>query len=378
MKKYIIPVVVIALIVFVAVSVSKSKNQTNTIKIGGAFIMTGPQALIGELQKNAATLAVDEINSTGGINGKKVELIIEDTAYDSKQAVNAYQALKFKDVRYVVTDGSPVVAAIRKLVVDDGNFIIAPGATTPVYFDDNNLSCRIALTARNFGPAFSELLGKKNYKKVATLLPDNEYGRGLANEFSKAFEATGGKIIISEFYNTAPSAGDYRTNLTKIKGYKSQIDAVVLVQVSNTIEPMLRQVKEIALGKSIVSDYYTVKNPSLKDLSLANGIDFVDYEYLSTPATNDSSGTAKFKAEYKTKYGSDPVFLVAGHYDAVKLTLEAIGKVGDNPQKVADYVSGLKDYEAVTGNLTFNSDCEVDRQTVFRKVKDGKVVEFGI
>ncbi len=376
MKKNILIAVVV--IILIAIFVSGGKKQTDTIKIGGAFIMTGPQALIGELQRNAATLAVDEVNATGGINGKTVELIIEDTSYDSKQAVSAYQALKFKDIRYLVADGSPVVAAIRKLVVDDGNFIIAPGATTPVYFDGSNLSCRIALTAKNFGPGFSELLGKKGYMKVATLLPDNEYGRGLADEFTKAFNVTGGKIVVSEFYNTAPTAGDYRTNLIKIKAYKSQIDAVVLVQVSNTIEPMLKQVREIGLGKPIMSDYYTVKNPSLKDLSLANGIDFVDYEYLSTPVVDDGVLTAKFKLDYKNKYGSDPVFLVAGHYDATRLVMEAIREVGDNPQRVADYISSLKDYKAVTGILSFNSDCEVDRQTVFRQVRDGKVVDLGI
>jgi len=375
-KNTIIAVVVIILIgVFVF---GNSKKQVDTIKIGGAFILTGPVASVGELQKNAAILAVDEINNVGGINGKKIELILEDTAYDPKQSVNAYQALKFKGVHYVVADGSPVVAAIRKLVVDDGNFIVVPGATTPVYFDGNNLSCRIALTAKNFGPAFAELLGKKKYVKVATLLPDNEYGRGLADEFAKSFAKTGGKIIASEFYSTAPGAGDYRTNLTKIKGFKSQIDAVVMVQVTSTVEPMLKQIKEIGLGKPIVSDYYTVKNPSLKDLSLANGIDFVDYEYLSTPVAGDSTVVTQFKTTYKNKYASEPIFLAAAHYDSVKLILVAISKVGDNPQKVADYISGLKDYKAITGNLSFDGDCEVDRDTVFRKVVDGKVVEFGI
>ncbi len=377
MKKYIIALVALVLVISV-VTLLNNKSEGDTIKIGGAFVLTGPLTPIGVLQQNGATLAVNEINKAGGINGKKVELIIEDSAYDSKQSVNAYQALKLKGARYIIADGSPVVSSIRKLVVDDGNLIIAPGATTPVYFDNNNLSCRLALTARNFGPAFSELLSKKGYTRVATLFPDNEYGRGVSAEFTKAYEASGGKIIVSEFYNAAPGTGDYRTNLTKIKAQQSQVDAVLFVQVANTVEAMLKQFKEIGVTKPMVSDYYTIFNPALKDLSLANSIAFVDYQYVSTPRTSDSAVAAKFKTEYRNIYGNDPVFLAAGNYDAARLIMEAIGKVGDNPKKVAEYISGLKNYQAITGEMSFNSDCEVDRQTVFREVKEGNIVDMSI
>ncbi len=377
MKKTLWIVVAIVVVVLIVVGVSKKGAESDTIKIGGSVTLTGPVAAIGTLQKNVITMAVDEINAAGGINGKKVELILEDNGYDPKMAINSYQALKLKGAKYIVADGSPVVGSIRPLVIKDGNFIFAPVATTPGYFDGSDLSCRIALTSKNFGPGFAQLLGKKGYKNVVVLLPDNEYGRGLSDEFNKAYTANGGKILATEFYDATAAGGDYRTNLTKLKAFQSTADAMVFVQAANTIEPMLKQIHELGWKKALVSDYYTlVQNPALKDLSLANGIDFVDYTYSRDTLPTDSDAVKTFKANYTAKYGSSPVLLVAANYDVVKLIAEAIKNAGDDPQKVGDYISHLQNYQGITGTLSFNSDCEVSRDMVFRSVVDGKVVDL--
>jgi len=375
-KKIIIIGILVLVSIVIVVALNIFSSEKSTIKIGGAFVLTGPVAILGELQVNAANMAVEDVNAQGGINGRKIELIIEDSAFDPKTALNAYQALKLKGVKYIIADGSPVVSSIRPAALKDGNLIFAVGATTPGYFDGSDLSCRIALTAKNFGPAFTQLLEKKGYKSVVALLPDNEYGHGLYDEFTKAFTANGGKIIAVEFYNTTSTAGDYRTNITKLKSFQGDVDAMIVLQVSNTVEPMLKQIKELGWYKSMVSDYYMINNPALKELSLANGIDFIDYQYSRESSLNESETEKTFKEKYTAKFGSAPVFIGAGHYDVTKLIIEGIKNAGDNPQKVANYISKLKNYEAVTGNISFNDDCEVSRDTVFRTVQDGKIIDL--
>jgi branched-chain amino acid transport system substrate-binding protein len=378
MKKIIWAVIVVIIIIVIASLVWKKPEGvvvTEPIKIGGAYILSGPQSLIGELQKNASQMAIDEINAAGGINGRQLELVLEDSTYEPKTALSAYESLKLKGAKYIIADGSPVVSAIRPAAVADGNLVFSSGATTPGYFDNSNLSCRIALTAKNFGPGFTELLQKKGYKNVVALLPDNEYGRGLADEFTKAFTPTGGKIVSIEFYNASPTAGDYRTNITKLKSVQSQADAMVVVQVANTVEAMLQQIKDLGWTKPMVSDYYMIQNPALKNLSLANGIDFVDYQYSRDDLPTESTVSKTFKANYASKFGSTPVYLGAGHYEIVKILAEGLRNAGDDTQKVADYISKIKNYEGVTGKLSFNDDCEVSRDLVFRTVKDGKIVD---
>ncbi len=363
---------VILVIVVVSFVFLKNDNK-ESIKIGVQLFLTGPASALGETQKRAVYLAQEKINAEGGIDGRPVEIIISDSGYDPKIALNSYNELKFRGVKYIVTDGSPVVASLRETVLKDGNLIITGIPTTPAYFDGDNMSCRIALTAKNFGPAYSELLEKNKYQKIATLLPDNEYGRGIYEELKKEFK---GDILISEFYNTQNSVGDYRTNLTKIKARQGENDAIVIAQVTNTIEPMLNQMRELGIVLPIITDYYTVNNPSLNDKALLGNAKFVDYEYQSSIQSSDSDIARDFKAKYQEKYKSEAPLFVVATYDPIVILLDAIKAVGDNPKKVGEYISQLENYSAVTGTLTFNEDCEVDRKPVFREIVKGKIVDL--
>ncbi len=370
-------IVALVIIILAVWGISAAKKQADisgeSVKIGGAYILSGPASLVGELQKNATAMAVKEINEAGGINGRPLEVLMEDAQYESKTAINAYQALKQNGVKFFIVDGSPVATPIRPMAIADGNFMIVPGATAPAYFDGINRSCRIALTARNFGPAIADVLEKRGYKKAATFYPENEAGKGFYDEFSKAHIANGGEVTVAEFYS-ASGSGDYRTNLAKIKARLKDVDVIVMQQALNTIEPMFKQMSDLGINKPIVTDYYTVNNPALKNIALANGIEFIDYEYAKTDRLNDSNRVKEFKAKYRTLYNSDPTFFAASTYDSIYLIVDAIKAVGQDPVKVGDYISSLKGYQAITGTLSFNDDCEVDRAIYLSKVEDGKIV----
>ncbi len=369
--------VIVVLIIVLAVTSNKRETATDSgpVRVGAALMLTGPASLLGELQQKVLPIAVGDVNKNGGINGRPLELVIEDAAYDPKTAVSAYQALKQKGLKLFIIDGSSPVASTRPLVIADGNFTIAGVATAPSYYDGNNRSCRIAPTAKLFGPANAELAIKRGYKNVAVLAGDNEYGRGLADEFTKTLIAKGGKVVLTEFYNASPAASDYKTNITKVKAIESSVDAIVFTQALNTLPAMLKQMSDLGLKKPLISDYPTVDNPALKgDLSVLNGLEYAGIDFVNGDSSTDSPKAKAFKDAYKAKFDSYPIFLQGAHYDVVMLLSEAIAKVGQDPQKVADYISGLKDYEGVTGVFSFNSDCEVERKPVFNKIVDGKII----
>jgi branched-chain amino acid transport system substrate-binding protein len=377
-KKITWGIVVVVVVILIAVGISKNspKGSTEPIKIGGAFMLTGPTAHLGELQKNAVTLAVEKINNDGGINGRRLEIVIEDSAYDPKTAISAYQSLKTKGIRNFIIDGSSVVAATRRLVVDDGNFTISAIATAPSYFDGSNHTCRIALTAKTLGPAVSDLSLKNGYKNIAVFMPDNEYGRGFADEFARSHKDKGGTVVLQEFYDASPSANDFRTSITKIKAVQANIDAIVISQIQNNIEPMLKQMKLLSLSKPLVSEFPTMTNPVLKDMSLVEGAEYVEAEYTKEISPTDLPEGKSFKENYRARYGTDPILFAASHYDVVMILAKAIGEVGENPQKIADYVSSLRNYQGITGKLSFNSDCEVERNITYKKIVGGKIVDI--
>lgn len=375
--KIIVGIVVIVAVIWLLASNFSSKKDSATaqkepVKIGGALLLTGPAALLGELQQKAINMAIDDANKDGGVNGRPIEMVIEDAGYDPKTAVSAYQALKLKGLHLFLIDGSPVVAATHKLVTDDNNFSIAGVATAPSYFDGDNRTCRISMTSKNFGPGLADLMMKHNYKKAAVFATDNEYGKGLSEEFAKALQAKGGSVAIIEFYPAAGTA-DFRTSLTKIKALQSSYDVVVLSNPLASLEPMLTQMKSLGLTKPIISDQPTMDNPALKDFSLVEGISFVNYNYSRFDRDTDSAATKAFKSAYRARYNSDPIVFSAATYDAITVLIKAIRAVGEDPKKVADYVSAIQNYEGISGTFSFNNDCEVTRQPVFDVMKGGKV-----
>lgn len=378
-KKTIWGIIILVLVAIILIATKRSDKQSTPtkepVKVGAALMLTGPASLLGELQQKVLPIAVEDVNKNGGINGRPLELVIEDAAYDPKTAVNAYNALKLKGLHLFIIDGSSPVASTRPLVVADGNFTIAGVATAPSYYDGNNRSCRIAPTARLFGPADADLALKRGYKKVAILATDNEYGRGLAEEFTKALTSKGGTVVTSEFFNAAPGNTDFKTNITKIKSVEKSVDAILFTHALTSLPALLKQMAEQGLKKPLLSDYPTIDNPALKgDLSVLNGTEYAGIDFTNSDNASDTPKTKAFKDAYKAKWGSYPIFLQGAHYDVVMILAEAISRVGEDPQKVADYISNMKGYQGVTGTFTFNSDCEVDRQPVFNKIDAGKIV----
>lgn len=379
-KKIVWGIVIVVIVAIVLILSLGSKDaepvavEKETIEIGAALMLTGPTALLGELQQKGINLALNKINAEGGINGRPLEIVVEDAMYNPKQAVSAYQALKQRGLRNFIIDGSPIVAATRQLIVDDGNFSIAPVATAPSYFDGDSQTCRISLTAKTIAPSTSEYLLKNGYKKIAILVSDNEYGHGWVDEFNKVYPVNGGTILATEFYGGEVAGNDYRTNITKIKAVQAQADAIVYLNAFATIESMLKQMKDLGITKPLISDFSTLTNPGLKDATLLEGVEFLNYEYDGKDLPTDSEKTKAFKQAYRAAYNSDPIYLAAGHYEVTILLADAIKAVGEDPQKIAEYVSNLKNYDGITGTFSFNSDCEVDRNVVFQKVVNGKFV----
>ena len=336
--------------------------------------MTGSQATFGEAQKKAADMAISEVNLHGGINGRKIELIIADTASDPKRAVDGYYALKMQGVNIFDVEGSPMVAATRKLIVDGGDFMITSGATTPTYYDNNIRSCRLTATAKNIGPIVADFLISKGYKKVSLFTPNNEYGKGFADEISKALNIRGGTVVVAEVYDPA-SSGDFRTNITKIKARIIETDVLFAINAANTVETMFRQINDIGWTKPVVSDYNTISNPAMKTLSLANGVNYVDWNYTPQASVDDSTSTRSYKNTFVAKYGKDPSLLDAAYYDGIKTILNSIQAVGDDTVKMGEYISSLTNYQVNTGLIaSFDKDCEATRTLIFRKIQDGKVV----
>ncbi len=375
-KKLVISAVVVIVIIVLLISRGGTSSSPESVKIGNILFMTGPLASLGEQELNGMKLAETQINKTGGINGRKLELVTEDYAGDSKQAVSAFEKLKNEGVRFILIDGGAAIGPVGPLVRSNSDVMsMVPIGITHSYFDDNPRTCRLAFTARDYGATIGMYLKNTfNRPRIAFLVSANEYGKAAMTQVSMAVTEMGGSIILGETYEQGVS--DFRTQITKLKEKQSDIDALVVINATNSIEPMLMQLKQLGFSKPIVSDMFSIVNASLKDRSLAEGVVFIDYPFVADPHDSDSVELASFKREYFAAYGKYPVAAAVVGYDAV-MTLAVAMKhsAGLTAQEVSTYLTTrLGEYKGVSGTFSFDSDCEVKRETVMRKVVDGEFV----
>lgn len=173
------------------------------LKLGVILPTTGDLAPVGKDMPKAAQLAVETVNACGGVNGKPVTLITEDSQTDPKASAEAMTKLAQVDkVAGVVGDfASSGSTAALSIAVKDQVMLVSPGSTSPVFTDRAKKGEFQGYWARTAPPdtyqakALASLVKKKGLTKVATVVINNDYGVAFEKEFVQAFEKLGGTIV---------------------------------------------------------------------------------------------------------------------------------------------------------------------------------------
>ncbi len=374
-NKVIWSVLVIIIVIVVAGIVTAIKNKpSDTIKIGAILSLTGNGSAYGQPAQRGMTLAIHDINSKGGINGKKLEAVYEDSQFDPKIALSAYQSLSARGIRFTVTNGSGVSLAVRKPVVNDHNFQFETAAVTPVFSDGQPNTCRLTLTAPVSGVSLGNFVSQNlKAKTFAALTLNDDYGKAMTDSVSQTVSGQG--VVVKGADSFDKNATDFRTQITKLAALNP--DVLLVVPAAGQAQAIFKQLKELGWKGAIVSDSWTIINDNLKDLSLVDGAYFVNYDWNGNVSQNDSESAKTFKSEYSTRFGGNAPVIAATTYDSVELLAKAITAVGTNdPVVVGQWLTNnVKDYHGVTGSVTLNQDCEASRAAVIQQVKGGSFVE---
>ncbi len=347
MKKVTLTALAIAAIFCVS---SCSKKTDNSIKIGGVFPLTGAVSVYGVECKNGIDLAIDEINSAGGVNGKKIVLISEDDEGNPDKSVNAFQKLTTKDgVKMII--GS-LTSGCTKAMTQRAQAMkvlqIAPAATATDITDAGNYifrACFIDPFQGTVGGKFSiETLGAKN----AAILYDigNDYSVGLTENFEKTFTSMGGAIVAKESYATNDK--DFNAQLTKIKN--ANPDVLYLPDYYGTVALIAKQARAQGIMIPLVgADGW--------DGLVANAGDEVLNGYYSNhyAADSDSPAVKKFVNSFRDRYHKDPNSFAALGYDSVYLLRDSILKAGTDEVSAVRDALEKADGDYVTGRLRFDS-----------------------
>ncbi len=384
MKKVSLALVVLTIVSLVLTGCAQTAS-TQTIKVGVVAELTGDIPAVGASCKNAAEMAVKEVNDAGGleVGGKKyqVELFIEDNAGKADQSASSAQKLITQQnvVAIIGPNASRYAIPASEIAESSKVVLISPWSTNPKTTLDakTNAAKKYVFRAAFIDDFQGRVVAKfalDNLKaKKAAVLYDvaSDYNKGIAEFFKKTFEENGGTIVAFETYTTGDK--DFSAQLTKIK--EAAPDVVFLPNYYSEVPLQIQQAKRLGINVPFLgSDSW-----GSAELIKLCGADCEGYYFSTHYAADNATPVAKkFIDGYTAKYGNTPDDVAALTYDSFGLLWTALKNAGKvDRQAVRDALAKVPNYEGVTGNMQFQEGSgDPIKSAVILQVKGDKFVWF--
>ncbi len=360
--------------------------KMKSIKIGNNAPITGDIPKVGEGSKFAAQMFLEDINAAGGleVGGKKwpVEIVVEDNEAKAESAVKANTKLITEDEVLVIVGPQSSKQAVPAGDVAN-NYetpMISPWSTNPDTTKDRPFVFRGCFLDPFQGPVLANFIKDEFGFTKAAVLYDvaSDYPKGLAEFFKEAWEKNNGPGSVVAFESFTTKDADFSSQLTKI--IKSGAEVLFTPQYYNEVALIVQQAHELGWNKPIVgSDSWG----SAETVELC-GKDCYGLFFSTHYAAAGATGATKaFIDRYNAKYGYVPDDVGALTWDALGLVKAAImntGKLSGNVEKdrkaVRDALAQIKEYDGITGQMTFTEDGDPIKCAVVVRISDKGEFEF--
>jgi len=360
--------------------------KSDTIKIGINAPMTGDIPKVGEGTKFAAQMWLEDINKAGGLQvGKKkykVELVIEDNESKAESAVKAATKMIVEDeVLAIVGPQSSKQAVPAGDVANNYKTpMISPWSTNPDTTKDRPYVFRGCFLDPFQGPVLANFITEEFGFTKAAVLYDvaSDYPKGLAEFFKEAWEKLHGSGSVVAFESFTTKDTDFSSQLTKINQSGAQV--LFTPQYYNEVALIVQQAHELGWNKPIVgSDSWG----SAETVTLC-GKDCYGLFFSTHYAAAGATGATKaFIDRYNKTYGYVPDDVGALTWDSLRLVQQAIqscgnitGKIEKDRQCVRDALANIKEFDGITGKMTFTEEGDPIKCAVIVRISDKGEFEF--
>lgn len=370
-------------LVAAATLVAGGAAAQDVIKIGVNQPLTGVVAASGNFVTNGAKIAADEINAKGGINGAKIQLIIEDSKSNPTEAANVAEKLVVRDkvpVMMGAWSSTYTLAVMPKLMEYKVPMLVETSSADKITQLGNPYVFRISPTSGMEAVSFARHVGPLNIKKADFLVVNNDWGRGAADAFSEMLKKNGATVGRVELMDAA--AQDMSAQLSRVKG--SDADTLFVTTAVEQLTLVLKQAHALGLKRQIITTGGSQNPDQLIEQAgpAANGsIHSVMFAPWFPELSVAPDVTKRFIAEWK-KRGLDPAGMTEGSrgYDGIMTIAAAVAKSGaTDPQKIRDALWNVQ-LTGLTGKIAFNKvgqegkeSAQSTPQVHLVKVNEGKI-----
>ena len=346
-----------------------NNDDSDTIHIALTAPITGDYSEYGKNFQRSVEMGIEFINAEGGVLGKELVLSVGDSKGDPKESATLAQ--KWTSDPTIVAeigDFTSTCCMASQPIYDQAQMVqLSPTASHTDYAKGSEWSFGIVGTQAAEGPFMADFAyNELGLRTIAVININNDWGVDTQKYFSDAFEALGGEIVAKEAYFDGEK--DFTAVLTKLKA--SNPDALFMAAMYN--DGALISKQRAKLGWDV-----TVVGPSsLYSEQLLNlGGDAVEGIYTNVSFFTDDPNPAvqAYVTEFESRYGLKPNFHAALAFDAINLLAAAIEKAGTTDRTVIkETLAGTKDFDALTGSITFTPVGDAVKQYTRVWIKDGK------
>ncbi len=321
-------------------------KDPETIKIGAILAMSGAASQYGKVMSEGINLAVDEINAAGGVDGMKIEVIIEDHKSGvAKEGVAALNRLiTLHDTQVVLTSFSAPTLAIAPIADDKKILLLNGGGVSTALVGASKYLFHNRSLASDLGKAAVARANELGLKQMSELVWKNDAGESIRDEVAPYWQTLGGKIGASE--SVEAGASNIDTQIAKIRSSNPEFVGLWLFSPESGLA--IKRLREFGFDKPIIGVEFTA------DILKAAGEAAEGYEYTSDffSPSEEYPWSKNFADAYEARFGAAPDFYAANYYEDVYVAVEAIKRAR---AKGGDYFAGDKLAAAIRENPKFDS-----------------------
>ncbi len=337
---------------------SCDSDSDEPFKIGAMDALTGVAESYGNPLLQAKLMAVEEINAAGGIDGRMLELIVEDSKCAAQDAITAYNKLTDVDGVKIILgatcSGAMLGAAPR--AEEDGVVLLSASATSPDIATAGDYIFRTAINDLQLGTDIGNTLWTDGVRSIATITESTDYAEGARRTAVARFEQLGGTVVAAESFS--PEVLDFRSQLTKL--FEQVPDALLLAaQGEASGGTIIKQARELGYDGPIYSEIVPTAPEALSIAGeAATGLKAV----VPNPDLASAAGV-EFLEKFRERYGvpaSLPWFQGSA-YDDVYIAAECLKQTDDDQDAdgFRDCLYGLTWSGAIGDNYSFDENGDV-------------------
>lgn len=350
--------------------VTGCNNNPNPIKVGVIGTMSGINSDLSVSGRRGVEVAVEEINKSGGVNGRPLELVIKDDKNDTKVAEEKFKEFLKEKISVVIgpyTSGM-IVNSMNYLKYKD-ILILGPTISADSLSEKNDNFIRFIASTKEQAQVLNEVAVKNSHKNFAIVYDTQNMGfnESLCNNFKNILASNGGQVILTKTFSSNSNV-NFLYIAESIKSSKA--DAVFIIANSANNAEINQQLKKIDCNIQVYSplwsntiDLLKKGGTSVNGMYIVGGIDIDD----------KSSEFLKFKNTFVEKYGESPTFSSVYSYEATKALSSAMKEISIlTPNAIKNSIIKIKKYKGLQGEYDIDIYGDNTRKYMVLRIENGK------